>query len=212
VTPTRYGIYLRPDPVTCWVQAQTNMTLKQQYGLISAAAFPPHATLVGSLKTDASIADIVDRVEHALIGKTSFTVHNKGLETTGDGYVFNVHENGNGEPNQPFIDTATAIKAAILPIALPTEDFLVTPVAEAEFWGHLSLASHDLSVDRTLYDEVGEFLAELLAGLPTPAPEMFSGRTVVLYGTDSDDWEGQWWRTHRYQHLKTWTLPDPGAE
>lgn len=209
MSSTRYGIYLRPDPATCWAQTQIILALKQQYGLVSAAAFPPHATLVGNLRTEASVDELFKRVGAALASWPSFQVFNKGIERfgadagcVGDGYLYNIHENGRGEPNESLVRLAASVKNAVLPVALPTRDYLVATVAESEFWGHLSLASHDLLVDSTLSDEVGEFLADL----PVTAPASFSAQVVSLYETTSRDWNGHWWKTLRCIHRKSWTL------
>ncbi len=203
MSSTRYGVYLRPDPVTCWVQAQINLALRQQYGLVSAAAFPPHATLVGNLRTDATVEDLATRLAAAVASQKTFTVHNKGFERVGDAYLYNVHEDGRGHPNQPFVDLAAAVKTAVLPVSIPVRDHLVTPVVEGTFWGHLSLASHDLLVDNTLADEVGEFLS----GLPLQPPRTFQAQVVSLYETMSDDWDGHWWKSLRCTHLRSWNLP-----
>lgn len=202
----RYGIYLRPDPRTCWAQTQIQSALAQQYGLVSAAAFPPHATLVGNLRTDESVETL-----NAFIGSTvkevrAFTVFNKGIERAGDSYLFNVHEDGYGGVNRAFADLANTVKAVIRPLALPADDYLVAPVDQHQFWGHLSLASHDLIVDNSLSDEVGEFLA----GLPIEFPDQFEAKIVTLYETTSDDWSGHWWKTLRCRHLRSWSFQ--GAE
>ena len=46
---TRYGVFLRPDPLTCASVTRITGQLRAQFGLVSAGAFPPHATLAGSL-------------------------------------------------------------------------------------------------------------------------------------------------------------------
>ncbi|MDF2992345.1 MAG: hypothetical protein K0S37_2859 [Microbacterium sp.] len=203
MSSTRYGVYLRPDPLTCWVQAQINLALKQQYGLVSAAAFPPHATLVGNLRTDATVDDLATRIGDAVASQNTFTVHNKGFERVGDAYLYNVHEDGRGNPNEPLVSLAAAVKAAVLPVSIPVNDYLVTPIENGTFKAHLSLASHDLSVDNTLADEVGEFLS----GLPLQPPRTFRAEVVSLYETTSDDWNGHWWKTLRCTHLRSWKLP-----
>ena len=45
----RYGVFLRPDPLTCAAVTRITGQLRAQFGLVSAGAFPPHATLAGSL-------------------------------------------------------------------------------------------------------------------------------------------------------------------
>ncbi|SER95544.1 hypothetical protein SAMN05443377_1224 [Propionibacterium cyclohexanicum] len=204
----RYGIYLRPDPRTCWVQAQLNVLLYQQFGVVSAAAFPPHATLVGNLKTEATPDELVERVGDALRGVCAFPVFNKGIERSRSAFVFNVNENGQGGRNEPFARLAADMKAALLPVSLPIDDFLVTPLKDYEFKGHLSLVSHDLMVDDSRAAEIGEFLEEL----HVEYPPMSMGNVVMLYETTTDDWRGHWWTSLQCHHLRSWTLPNEFVE
>jgi hypothetical protein len=48
VVTTRYGVFLTPDPATCAAVSTVTGLIRAQYGFVSAAAFPPHATLAGS--------------------------------------------------------------------------------------------------------------------------------------------------------------------
>ena len=62
--------------------------IRAQYGFVSAARFPPHATLAGSLPLagDPSAAlDDVGALDTALAGVRSFAVANAGLAWLGGG-------------------------------------------------------------------------------------------------------------------------------
>ena len=124
---TRHGVFLRPDPLTCWVQAQLNSVLVQQFGVVSAAAFPPHATLVGNLRTDVGPEALVRLLDPVLDATTPFTVHDAGLARLGGALVYDVHGDGTGRPNPPLVRLAEAVRDAVLPVSLPITDHLVTP-------------------------------------------------------------------------------------
>ena len=136
---TRYGVFLRPDPLTCWVQAQVNTALVQQFGVVSAAAFPPHATLVGNLRTDVGPDALAGLLEPVLDATAAFTVSNAGIVRLGGALVYDVHGDATGRPNRPLVALAEAVRDAVLAVSLPIDDHLVTPVEDAVFHGHLSL-------------------------------------------------------------------------
>jgi hypothetical protein len=200
----RLGVLLRPDPATCLVQSQINTVLVQQFGIVSSAAFPPHVTLVGSLRTTASIDELIRALNEELARTAPFTVHNKGIERSGDGWVFNVHEDGAGRPNADLVDLANRVNAAVTPLAIEHDDYLTPTFAPDRFRGHLSLASHDLSVDGHLTDEIGRFLS----GLPLEPPAVFLADTVTLFEFTSDDWREEWWHSLRWRHLHSWELTE----
>ncbi|MEZ2388570.1 hypothetical protein AB6813_03285 [bacterium RCC_150] len=185
--------------MTCWVLAQLNLVLKQQFGLVSAAAFPPHATLVGNLHTDVTQDELVKRLSPVFENAPLIEIHNTGLQRVGDCFLFNVHEDGQGHANLPLTEIADAVREAVMPVSVPVNDFLVAPVEEGTFWGHLSVASHDLLINPGLADEVGKFLAEL----PLTPPAAFRAEVYSLYEFNSN-WDSHWWQTLTWRHLKSW--------
>ena len=202
MSEVRYGVYLRPDPSTCLVQSQINAVLVQQFGIVSAAAFPPHVTLAGNLHSAATADELVAAVDDGLAGCAPFPVHNKGIERVGDAWVYNVHEDGHGNPNAALVDLARRVMGALTPWALEHDDHLVGRFSPEEFWGHLSLASHDLVVRPALSEEVGAFLT----ALPLTPPPTFVADTVTLFELTADDWRGHWWESLRWRHLHSWQL------
>jgi hypothetical protein len=201
--PYRYGVYLRPDPHTCSLVTRLTDQVRAQYGLVSAGAFPPHATLVGSQHVQATAADLVAAVGAGLRGRSTFPVYNAGVVRMGRGWVYDVHRLADGRtPNSAFVDLAAAVDAATSPLvtAAPNPDPHVFD--PARFQAHLGLASHDLYERPDLTDEVGEYLL----GLPADPPAGFAGDVVTLYRTRSDDWTGRWWQTLVWEHVHTWRL------
>ncbi len=70
--PFRYGIYLRPDAKTCRAVTAVTDQLRAQYGLLSAGAFPPHATLVGSQPFGFSEPAVIGALTDLLDGRPPF--------------------------------------------------------------------------------------------------------------------------------------------
>ncbi|MBZ4487541.1 2'-5' RNA ligase family protein [Microbacterium sp. cx-55] len=200
--PFRYGIYLRPDARTCRAVTVVTDQLRAQYGLLSAGAFPPHATLVGSQPFGFAEPDVIDAVTTLLRSQRSFDVHNAGIRPQGRGYVYDVSENPDGGVNEEFVRLARDIDATVAPFRRPMNSPLPNDFEPDVFHAHLSLASHDLYVRPDLYAEVGEFIREL----DVPVPAGFVGRTVVMYRTACADWSGRWWQTMTWEHIRTWRL------
>ncbi|KTR94749.1 heme utilization protein [Microbacterium testaceum] len=201
--PFRYGIYLRPDPQTCRAVTVVTDQLRAQYGLVSAGAFPPHATLVGSQPFGFAEPDVIDALSALLADRPAFPVHNAGIRGQGQGFVYDVSENGDGSVNTAFVALARDIDTAIAPFRPPVHNPENNDFRPESFRAHLSLASHDLYVRPDLRDEVADFIR----GLDVPVPSGFRGDTVVLYRTSSTDWSGRWWQSLTWEHLRTWKLP-----
>ena len=197
----RYGIFLRPDPTTCWNVTQITIALKRQFGMVSAGAFPPHATLIGNLRTDASTEQLVEALNPVFADLKPFPVYNAGVRRTAKNtFEYDVNLDATGDaPNRPLRQVAAAVKQAVLPLSIPADDYLVIPVAEYEFAGHLGLASHELAVDDSLSDQVGDFIA----GLPVSSPASFDARWYSLFEFRAD-WSGHWWENMPWRHLHSW--------
>jgi hypothetical protein len=203
VIEPRYGVFLRPDPATCWNVTQVTYALKQQFGLVSAGAFPPHATLVGNLATEATDDALVAVLNPVFEKLRTFPVFNSGI-VRATGYEYNVNLDALGSlPNEPLNRLAREVKETLLPLSTPVEDYRVTPVADYEFAGHLGLASHELAVDDSLADQIGEFLHELPI---QPPPRVFDARWYSLFEFTSD-WNSRWWETMTWRHVHSWKTP-----
>jgi hypothetical protein len=198
----RYGIFLRPDAATCWTVTQVTCALNKQFGLVSAGAFPPHATLIGNLCTHATESELIAVLDPAFENVKAFLVYNSGIvrHVRSPGYEYNINlDSSASKPNEPLNRIASAVAKAVAPISVPVNDFMATPVAEYEFAAHLALASHDLQVEHRLLDEVGEFLA----GLPLHPPASFVARWYSLFEFRAD-WTGHWWNDMTWRHIHSW--------
>lgn len=198
----RYGVFLRPDPATCLVQSQINQVMVQQFGIVSAAAFPPHATLVGSMRTEAESDVLIGVLDLALAPIEKFTVYNSGIMSSHGGWAYNINDYPEGEPNKELVGLATVVMTAMKPLALPVDDLHTNMFSPGSFRAHLSLASHDLLVEPRLAGEVGRFLR----GLPLAPPAEFVADTVTLFEFTSDGWQEEWWHNLKWRHLRSWLL------
>lgn len=202
MTDRRYGIFLRPDPQTCWNVTQVTFAIARQFGYVSAGAFPPHATLIGNLRTHAGHDELVAALDPVFAATSPFTVHNSGVTRTAkDTYEYNVNLSQDGVTvNAAFAAVASAVKDAVIPLALPHEDYLTTATEEYQFAGHLGLASHELLFDNSLCEEIGGFIE----GLPIdPPPAWFTARWYSLFEFQAD-WSGHWWEHMSWRHLHSW--------
>ncbi len=197
----RYGIFLRPDPETCWAITQITHALQQQYGFVAALAFAPHATLIGNLNVDLTEEELVAVLDPVFADVAPIPVYNSGVQRTHKGtYEYNIDLDAAGsKPNAPLRQIAADVKAAVLPLHVTHEDYLAPNVQDYTFAGHMGLASFELHVDNRLSDEVGEFIA----GLPITAPASFVARWYTLFQFRAD-WSGHWWNDMPWRHVKSW--------
>ncbi|MFS4505089.1 2'-5' RNA ligase family protein [Clavibacter sp. Sh2141] len=200
--PFRHGIFLRPDPRTCRAVTVVTDQLRAQYGLVSAGAFPPHATLVGSQPLGHDEDLVIDALTELLADRPAFPVHNAGIREQGAGFVYDVGHRPDGTRNADLLALAADVDRVVAPFRRTMRSPEPHAFDPARFRAHLSLASHDLDVRPNLHDEVGAFLREL----DEPVPAGFAGDTVVMYRTASPDWSGRWWTTLTWEHVRTWTL------
>lgn len=202
----RYGIYLRPDPATCWTVTQITAALRAQYGLISAGAFPPHATLIGNLATDATADEVIAAVDPVLRAAPAVEVFNSGIVRVGDCYEYDINRDASsGAENRQLGTIARDVIQAVLPLSKTVDDSYTVQVEDYAFSAHIGLASHDLKVDSHLSDEVGDFLR----GLPLTPPGSFLARWYSAFEFRADDWTGHWWTSLTWKHLHSWHVGAP---
>jgi hypothetical protein len=201
VNDIRYGIFLRPDPETCWAITQITHALQQQYGFVAALAFAPHATLIGNLNVDLTEEELVAVLDPVFADVAPIPVYNSGVQRTHKGtYEYNIDLDAAADkPNALLRQIAADVKAAVLPLHVTHEDYLAPNVQDYTFAGHMGLASFELHVDNRLSDEVGEFIA----GLPITAPASFVARWYTLFQFRAD-WSGHWWNDMPWRHVKSW--------
>ena len=201
-TKYTYGVYLRPDPLTCKAVADLTHLVRRQFGIVSAAAFPPHATLAGAVPTNATEDELIAALEPVLSAAEAIPVHNSGICRHNVAITFDVDHTISGQKNLAIKDLAVAVNSALAPMTEDGEGLRAKPFDAENFRAHLSLASHDLEAAPHLREEVEYFLR----AMPHSAPSDFVANTVTLFRFYSDNWAGEWWHDLRWTHLRSWTL------
>ena len=198
----RYGIFLRPDPSTCLAVTQITLAVRQQFGLVAAEAFAPHATLIGNLRTDGTEAELITVLDDVFDTVAPFAVFNHGIHIEPDSVRYNIMLDSAGiQPNRDLARVAALVRDAVAPIHVRHNDFLAPNVQDYQFAAHLSLASFELAIEPRLTYEVGEFIA----GLPIFAPASFVARSYSLFRFRAD-WSGHWWNDMPWAHVKSWNV------
>ena len=200
-----HGVFLRPDARTCVAVTAVTGQLRAQYGLVSANAFPPHVTLAGSLSVAVPEPQLIAALAGAVRGVAPFPVVNRGVVRLYGGLSYDVHPERGG-PDAPLPGLAAAVDTAIRPL-LAGPAGLDPVLYRPDSWhAHLSLASHDLDEGSDLFDEVEAFVD----ALGVAAPASFAADTVAVYRFHHDSWTGAWWRTMRWEHVRSLRLGPDG--
>ena len=188
---TRYGVFLRPDPLTCAAVTRITWQLRAQFGLVSAGAFPPHATLAGSLP----LAGPPEELLRALAPVASFTVRNHGLAWLNGGLVYDVH-------GPEMAQLAATVDAVVRPLLEPAPGLAADLFEPDRWYAHLSLGSHDLAARPDLHDEVEDYVR----GLGVEVPDEFPAEVVAVYRLEHETWTGAWWRAMEWEHVRSLRL------
>lgn len=188
---TRYGVFLRPDPLTCAAVTRITWQLRAQFGLVSAGAFPPHATLAGSLP----LAGPPEELLRALAPVASFTVRNHGPAWLNGGLVYDVH-------GPEMAQLAATVDAVVRPLLEPAPGLAADLFEPDRWYAHLSLGSHDLAARPDLHDEVEDYVR----GLAVEVPAEFPAEVIAVYRLEHETWTGAWWRAMEWEHVHSLRL------
>src|SRR5215211_8962746 len=129
----RFGVFLRPDPKTCAAVTQITGQLRAQYGLTSAAAFPPHVTLAGGLPVVVPLAELIQLIGFVLRRVRAFTVQNLGVRRLADSALAYDVSAIDGTPNRPLSDLAGAVDSVVRPLLGPSGS-LPPDLYEPDHW------------------------------------------------------------------------------
>jgi hypothetical protein len=181
---------------------QITLAVRQQFGLVAAEAFAPHATLIGNLRTDGTDTELVRILDDVFDSVVPFAVFNRGIDVEQHSVRYNLMLDSAGiHPNRNLARAAALVRDAVTPLHVRHDDFLAPNVQDYEFYAHLSLASFELAVEPRLTREVGEFIA----GLPIVAPASFVASTYSLFRFRAD-WTSHWWNDMPWTHLASWDV------
>jgi 2'-5' RNA ligase superfamily len=196
----RYGVFVRPDPVTCRAQIELHTLVERQFGLLAGRVFPPHATLLGNIAITAGENDLLARVEALAGDHAPFTACNKGLERSRMGIGYDVDHLSDGSVNQRFTRLAQTVEKALRPVRGRTDaDYLTGQTGVDGFHAHLTVVGQDYRLRPDLQDEVWDFCRALAPRVP----EEFPVDSVSVFRFRSDHWASEWWKDMTWQHLRT---------
>ena len=202
MTEYTWGVYLRPDPLTCKAIHEITELCKKQFGIVSAAAFAPHATLAGAVPSDASAEEFIALLDPLLTSTPAFPVFNAGITRGNPTIYYDIDRLENGEKNAPLHDLAVAVNDVIAPLTAYKPGDWIQPFEPDTFWAHFSLASHDLRKRADLREEVEEFIR----AIPIDYSRTFTAETVTLFRFHSADWNSEWWYDLTWEHIRSWRL------
>lgn len=196
----RHGVFLQPDAQTSAAVTTITTYLRAQYGIVSAGRFPPHVTLAGSLPLAVSEIDLLTAVAAAARRHEPIPVMNAGPRPLwGSVLAFDVHADQQGDPNVPLLDLAVAVMDAVRPLLGPSRALAPDIRDRADWYGHLSLASHELAGRPDLLDEAGQFVLQL----SQPFPARFDASRLGIYRFHHPDWAGDWWNNFTWKFVKS---------
>ena len=179
----RYGVFLRPDPATCAATAALHTLLRQQFGLVAAAVFPPHVTLLGNVALTTGEDVLLQRVAEVAGRHAPLRLPHAGPARWNRVIACDVHDDA--------VDAlARDVEAALEGVRGRTDtDYLTGQTSTERFRAHLTIAGQDVALRADLTDEVLEFVTALAAEFPT----VMTGRHVQTFRFRSDHWPGRWW-------------------
>lgn len=183
--------------------AEGHLLLKQQYGFVAAAVFPPHMTIVGHLATTQGPTTVIEAYDAMLASYSPIRVVNTGMKRWGKGIAYDVDQLEDGSRNPAIVELFERSFAAVAPIRtiVGTDHLGGTPSAEGSR-AHCTLAAQDLGERAELREEVFEYLDAL--GFNVRGE--FLADTFTLYRFTSQAWDGRWWESMRWDLLKSWRL------
>lgn len=194
----RYGLFLRPPARLARIQAETHLLLRAQYGLVSAGAFPPHMTILGHVATEDDHEPVIDAAHIAMKDVAPVRIFNHGLTEHHGGIVHDVGRLRDGSPNPTLLDLFRRARTHLDPLRVPLHHEFKGGVKDDDaFYGHMTLAGHDLAARPELFAEVYDFLSQL----DIDARGDYIADTITLYAFETTSgWDGPWWET------MTWTV------
>ena len=192
----RYGVFLRPDPATCAATAALHTLLRQQFGLVSAAVFPPHVTLLGNIAATTTEADLLARVAGVAARHTPVRIGHTGPGRWHRVLACDVHDDATAALAQDVEAALTAVRGRT------DTDYLTGQTSTERFRAHLTIAGQDLALRPDLVDEVAAFVAAVAGDFP----RTMTARHVQTFRFASDHWPGRWWADMTWQLLASVAL------
>lgn len=192
----RHGTFLLPDARTSAAVTRITTYLRAQFGFVSAGRFPPHVTLAGSLSLAVAETELVAVVRAVASRHQPVAMVNAGPQQLWESVLaFDVHHDVDGMPNAGLVDLAVDVMEAVRPLLTPSEHLPADVHDRADWYGHLSLARHDLFDRPERLNLIEQFVHELAE----PFPEHFEASRLGVFRFHHADWTGTWWTDFRWE-------------
>lgn len=192
----RYGVFLLPDSRTSAAVTTITTLLSAQFGFVSAGRFPPHMTLAGSLPLAVSETELVASVRTIAARHQPVTIVNAGSQRLWESVLaYDVHRDQTGAANTALVDLAVDVMEAVRPLLTARTHLTADVHDRADWYGHLSLASHDLAGRPEWLTLIEHFVHELAE----PFPEHFEASRLGVFRLHHPDWTGTWWTSFTWE-------------
>jgi 2'-5' RNA ligase len=201
----RYGLFLRPPARLARAQWEVHSLLRAQYGLVAAGAFPPHMTVLGHVPVPVQDQDLaIQAGVRVADGLGPVRLYNAGVAPHRGGICHDVGRTRDGSPNSGLLDLFRRAAVEFAPLrGDPGPEHRAGVTSEALFYGHMTLAGHDLADRPWLYDEVLTFINELDVGL---VGDYVADRLGLYRFETRSGWDGNWWETMSWTMLASYPL------
>jgi hypothetical protein len=158
-------------------------------------------TILGHIATRDDDQEIIDAAMKSMRGFGPVQLYNRGLAKHSGGIIHDVGSLANGDPNPALLELFRAARHHLDPLRVELEsEFRGGVKTEERFYGHMTLAGHDLSARPELFDEVFAFLSEL----NIDARGTYLADTVALFRFEtSTGWDHCWWEGMTWKLLKS---------
>lgn len=204
-SPTyRYGLFLRPPAAISRIQAEIHTLLRRQFGLIASGSFPPHMTILGHVATRDDDQEVIDAAIEAMREFGPVQLYNSGLAEHSGGIVHDVGRLADGEANPALLELFRAARRHLDPLRVELgSEFKGGVRTEERFYGHMTLAGHDLAARPELFDEVFTFLSTLNVDA---RGDYIADRVALFRFETTSGWDNRWWEGMTWKLLRSITL------
>jgi 2'-5' RNA ligase len=179
---------------------EIHLMLRKQFGLDAADRFQVHATVKGFFKkVEGPVDPLVERLDAIFLEQQPFAIHLNGYRNDEIGIGLNVSL-ADGKPNKALYAFREQVVAVVRPFIAPDCDFVASDLGNP-YEAHITLAFRDVPL--SLYGDVLAYLAD--APLPTTP---FVARDFHFLQFFSEEWDGRWWQSLRWNLIKSWHLSE----
>lgn len=200
----QYGLYLIPPPHLLYPIGLAHQLLAAEFNARTAGRFMVHCTVKGFFKLaeGASPADFGPALDDLFARHQAFETEIKGIYS---------HESGTYgatillmlERTEGLHGLHNAVWDVVEPYIAPGCRFSSIEMKRQFFMPHITLGMADVPREPGLLAQATALGEHIYNQLPKGS---FLARDMQLIEFYSEDWDGAWWETLRYNQLKGWQL------